>query len=510
MSSEAVYRLAFSRAAVPMVILANPGEAYHLGPEHVRGLNDAAHALLGQEDLPGEPPAEALPEQAPASEDRVAEARVTRLFACVPELATAHQRLQAEIRADQAYPEVRLTVTPACKELLGDARVTALNEGAMLLQLEKPSTPEVAGLREQLRMSTEKYRQVVNKANDAIYLFELSENGRPARILEVNEVACRRLGYSRQEYLEMDPVQMDEPGNEEEIAASMERLRQQRSETLEMRHVAKDGTVIPVEVSSHLFEAANRTYHLAIVRDIRERKRAEEQIRTSLEEKTVLLREIHHRVKNNMQLISSLLSLQSQEVRDPVLQDIFGEAQNRIGALALVHEKLYQANDLARVDFYHYVSDLIRPMSEALHTAGTAYRTSVEADPVPLPVPTLIPLALITSELVSNAFKHGLAPFNSGHVTVSLRRAGTLLRLAVADDGIGLPSGFDGAAGRSLGLRLVHTLVEQIQGTLRMESPREDRDADAAQLDSADAGTPVRPGTRFVVEFTAPPERSES
>ena len=208
---------------------------------------------------------------------------------------------------------------------------------------------------EHLRESEEKYRRIFENANDAIYLFELDERGLPGRILEVNEEACRRLGYSRGEYLAMNPAELDAPETDVDIPESMDHLREKGHEQIELVHLAKDGTHIPVEVSSHLFTVGGKTRHLSIVRDIRERKQAEQRMRDSLREKEVLLKEIHHRVKNNLQLVSSLISLESRDIGEQAAVDL----QARVRALALVHELLYSVEDLSTSRFDEYLTTLV-------------------------------------------------------------------------------------------------------------------------------------------------------
>jgi PAS domain S-box-containing protein len=308
-----------------------------------------------------------------------------------------------------------------------------------------------------LRESEETYRQIFENASDAIYLFELDERGLPGRILEVNEVACRRLGYTRDEYRAMDPAQMDAPETDVDIPESMDRLREQGHETIELVHQAKDGTGIPVEVSSHLFTVRGKTLHLSIVRDIRERKHAEERLRASLREKDVLLQEIHHRVKNNLQLVSSMLSLQGDELGDGALTEL----QNRVRAMALVHEVLYGMQDLSRIRFDEYIETLVEELRQVYAAGGVELDLRLEE--VYLPIETAVPFGLLVNEIVSNAFKHAFPDGGPGEIQVELARsAGT--RVRVADNGIGLPE--RPATGATLGLVLIDELLVQLGATV--------------------------------------------
>lgn len=299
----------------------------------------------------------------------------------------------------------------------------------------------------------ETYRQIFENANDAIYLFELDESGLPGRILEVNQLACSRLGYTREEYLQMDPAQLDAPETDVDIPASMDRLREQRHETIELIHRAKDGTRIPVEVSSHLFHVHGKTLHLSIVRDIRERKRAEEEIRSSLREKEILLQEIHHRVKNNLQLVSSILNLQRDQLGNPQTTEL----QTRVRAMALVHELLYGMRELAAIPFEDYIASLVDELKEVYDDGRTQVR--LELDSLSLPMKTAIPLGLLLNEVVSNAFKHAHPPGEPGTLEVHLSRTDRPV-LMIRDDGRGLPE--EPTTGASLGMVLIDELTSQL------------------------------------------------
>jgi PAS domain S-box-containing protein len=205
--------------------------------------------------------------------------------------------------------------------------------------------------------------------------------------------------------------------------------------------------------------------------DITERKQAEEQIRASLREKEVLLKEIHHRVKNNLQIISSLLKLQSRNISDPHTLDMFRESQNRIKSMALIHEKLYQSKDLAVIDFAEYIKNLTVHLFRSYAVNPEAVRLRVDVQNVLLGIDTAIPCGLIINELVSNSLKYAFPPGTTGEVRIVLRPTGeNRYLLIVADTGIGIPADFDLRRATSLGLRLVHTLIEQIGGMLEIRN----------------------------------------
>jgi two-component sensor histidine kinase len=197
---------------------------------------------------------------------------------------------------------------------------------------------------------------------------------------------------------------------------------------------------------------------------------AEDQIKRSLNEKEILLREIHHRVKNNMQIISSLLNLQSEYVRDSHDAAIFDDTKIRIKSMALIHEKLYQSRDLASVDFGDYIRDLTKSILLFYGDDTGRITIQVEAEGIWFGIDTAIPCGLIINELVSNAFKYAFPGGREGEIKIALRRGGNdTIELMVSDNGIGMPEELDFRNTVSLGLRLVTTLSEdQLRGTIEV------------------------------------------
>lgn len=203
--------------------------------------------------------------------------------------------------------------------------------------------------------------------------------------------------------------------------------------------------------------------------EVKRRSEAEKTLTASLEEKEVLLKEIHHRVKNNMQVISSLLNLQTGELQDDLARKLFEESQARIRSMSLVHEKLYESDDLASVDFNDYIDSLIRSIFRSYSTQAARVRLSTEIDTLSLPLDQAIPCGLIVNELVCNALKYAFDS-GEGQLEVRLKKTDDGCLLVVADDGPGLPSDFDLGTATSLGLRLVSTLAAQIDGDIDVDT----------------------------------------
>jgi PAS domain S-box-containing protein len=200
------------------------------------------------------------------------------------------------------------------------------------------------------------------------------------------------------------------------------------------------------------------------------RKRAEAQIKAQLQEKDVLLKEVHHRVKNNMQVISSLLNLQSRRVKDSAVLEMFKESQRRIRSMALIHERLYQSSDLSRIEFSQYLRNLAIHLFHSYQADSQRIQLRIDAEVVHLNINTAIPCGLIVNELVSNALKHGFPEGRKGQLEIALHRvAGDGYMLQVKDDGVGIPEGLDFRKTETLGMQIINTLVGQIDGRLELD-----------------------------------------
>ena len=208
----------------------------------------------------------------------------------------------------------------------------------------------------------------------------------------------------------------------------------------------------------------------ALRAEITARKQAEEQIRASLREKEVLLKEIHHRVKNNLQVISSLLYLQSKKIKDKQTFEILQDSQNRVRSMALVHERLYQSKDLARVDFAEYARNLASYIFRSHGVNANVIKLKIKVDDVFLGIDMAVPCGLILNELVSNSLKHAFPGGREGEIRIELRSDDDgQFTLMVSDNGVGIPKDLDFRNTESLGLQLVDTLVNQLEGTIELD-----------------------------------------
>ena len=250
----------------------------------------------------------------------------------------------------------------------------------------------------------------------------------------------------------------------------VEALRRQGSWAGELEALTAQGTALQILVAASLVldPAGHPICMLASFSDITERLRAEAALRTSLHEKEALLLEVHHRVKNNLQVISSLLRLEARRSTLPEVKNVLGEMQSRVASMALLHEILYRSGNLAQVDLASYLTRLGNQVARSM-APGTV-RLNLDVAPVRVELDQAVPCGLLVNELLSNALKHGFPEGRTGEVWLRLHPAGDgpQLRLEVLDTGVGLPDDFEARSANSLGLQLVRDLARQLHGALEI------------------------------------------
>ena len=321
---------------------------------------------------------------------------------------------------------------------------------------------------EALRESEERYRLLAENSLDLIGLLDLDGN-----VMYASPSHYYLIGYTPNELVHQNlfaVVHADDVPRA--LAAINSLLAAGARKTIEWRMLKKSGDWIEMEAILSGIPGPGNAIHriLFTARDITVRKQVEERIKASLKEKEVLLKEIHHRVKNNLQIISSLLNLQSGYIQDKHAGEMFKESRNRVRSMALIHEKLYQSKDLARIDFAEYVRHLTTHLFRSYGVNSHAVGLKINVDKVLLDIDTAIPCGLIVNELVSNSLKYAFPPGVAGEICVDLHREndGTLA-LLVSDNGAGLPPDFDVRQTESLGLQLVSTLADQLAGTITLD-----------------------------------------
>ncbi len=334
---------------------------------------------------------------------------------------------------------------------------------------------------DELKRSEDTYQAIFNSVNDGIVIMDI-ETGRS---VDVNDAMCRMFGISRETAASIDYPALIAANHKLTREEAMQQFREIASgPKLLMEQVrGPDGKQFWVEVSLKYGRIRGNERVIAVVRDVTERMRTEEQIRASLKEKEVMLKEIHHRVKNNLQVISSLLSIQSRYLADPRDAKLFQESQDRVKSMALVHEKLYQSSDIASIDFSSYIERLVTNLFRSYSGNNGNVNLHMDIKDIFLNVDTAVPCGLIVNELVTNALKYAFPGGRDGTVTVSMRIEGDCYVLEVSDDGVGMAAGFDIEKSQSLGLQLVTMLASQIDGKIKTDTSK---------------------GTRYTITFRKP------
>ncbi|MUH01442.1 PAS domain S-box protein [Scytonema sp. UIC 10036] len=241
--------------------------------------------------------------------------------------------------------------------------------------------------------------------------------------------------------------------------------------TYEVHNVKKDGTPFWCRATTSVFEHPEYGKVLvAVQQDITEHKQAEDKLQKSLKEKEVLLKEIHHRVKNNLGIVSSLLQMQCRRTQEPQVTSILLDSQNRIASIALIHEKLYRSEDLANINFAQYIPDLVTHLFDSYNTSSSLVKLYLQIEDVGLDIESAIPCGLIVNELVSNALKYAFTNNQAGEILVKLYEHEHQLTLIVQDNGVGLPLDFESKRRKTLGINLIEGLVKQLRGSIEINS----------------------------------------
>ncbi|MBI3458039.1 MAG: MASE1 domain-containing protein [Candidatus Rokubacteria bacterium] len=321
---------------------------------------------------------------------------------------------------------------------------------------------------EALREAERRFRMLIEKSSDTTTLVD-----RAGVIRYVNPSSQQVLGYAPEELVGSSGFQFVAAEHVEEAKRLLEELmrRPDRPVTLKLRVRHRDGSWRWVEmIGRNLLRDPGVQAIVVNSRDITEQQQAEDQVQAALKEKEILLKEIHHRVKNNLQIISSLLNLQADTVKDAAALEAFRESQNRVLAMSLIHESLYGAEDLARVDARGYFARLAGHLMRAYGLQAEDLELELDVEDAALNIDAIVPCGLIMNELVANAIKHASADSRQGRIRISLRHGPERqLMLQVHDTGPGFPSGFDLEHTESLGLRLVNALTRQLHGTLTVD-----------------------------------------
>lgn len=307
---------------------------------------------------------------------------------------------------------------------------------------------------------------IVDSSDDAIIRKDLNGN-----IESWNSGAQNMYGYSEEEMLGKPISILIPPEHSDDSGWIIEKIKNGESiKRYESVRKKKNGANIDVSLTISPIRDLNGNIVGAsiIARDITQSKRKDELIKSSLKEKEMLLKEIHHRVKNNLMIISSLLDLQSSYIKDKASRNIFMESQNRARSMALIHERLYQSTDLKRIDFGEYIQSLSTELFNTYAGDFGLIELKINVEDVMLDINTAIPLGLIVNELLTNSLKHAFPEGMKGEINVDFHKQDDHYQFTVKDNGVGFPFDLDFQNTDSLGLQIVNSLTQQIDGKIEL------------------------------------------
>ncbi len=326
---------------------------------------------------------------------------------------------------------------------------------------------ELKEAEESLRLSEERFRALTSLSFAGVYLTDSR-----GKYLYVNQRWSEMCGLPFEDALGDGWLQRVHPDDVSNVKEKWEKMvRTGGNWSFEYRFLNAQGTIVTVMSYAEVLkdDAGNILGYVGTNVDISERIAAEDKIKAALKEKELLLKEIHHRVKNNLQIISSLFNLQSRGIKNKQILSIFRESNNRVKSMALLHEKLYKTYDLGKIAFRDYVESLVTDLFRSYKADGTLVDYALEIKDIFLSIDRSLPCGLIINELVSNALKYAFPQKRKGRITISFGLQGNgVYEMSVSDDGIGFPADIEFENTASLGLQLVNSLVEQMNGSIKL------------------------------------------
>lgn len=389
---------------------------------------------------------------------------------------TIEESLSTECVRNEDLKMVRADGEPITVDVLANSYKVG-SQPVVQLNIRDVSSRNQAA--EALRASEQRFRLFVESVSEYA-LFQMDPEG---RIVSWNPGAERLLGWEEAEVLGRDAAIVFTPEDivKGDAAKEIETARTQGRAEDERWHIRRDGSrFFASGVLSLVCDGEGKQLGFAkVMRDVTRRKEQEEMLQRSLLEKETLIREIHHRVKNNLQVIVSLLSMQSRHTQDPDVLAAFEETEGRLRAIAHIHERLYSSDDLSEIEFGRYISDLASELVQLHSSEPNEIELDMRVEDLVLNIERAVPLGLIANELILNSIKHGLNG-KAGRLTirfvvnpspVSAQPGPEVLQWAelhIADSGAGLPAGFDPARTTSMGMRLVSMLIRQLRGRLEI------------------------------------------
>lgn len=423
-------------------ILSNMNEAVIVvnADSMISGANDSAYTLIGY------------------SRDALYAKRFDELFEGVQSLAelvgSGASCRHADVslrRSDGALVPVAMSCAPIAE-----------NEGSFVFVIQ--DITERKNIDEIRRSSQEKLSKAFQASPDWIVISRVDDG----KVIEVNETMLRGTGFALEEVTAMTTIEI---GFWPDAAARAEFIKSTSEGSVrdyEIMFQMRSGALRTMLLSSERITLKGVECFLTVCRDITERKQYENKLKAALREKEVLLREVHHRVKNNLQVIQSLLSMQAMYVEDSATEAAFHESQGRVRTMAMIHERFYRSDDLAEINFGEYAESLVQHILQLYGDAALRIKPRIDASDMRLSINSAIPCGIIVNECITNSLKYAFPRGATGEVFVEMHMLDDKkARLRVGDDGVGSPSGVDLSGHKTLGMSLVRILAEdQLEGRL--------------------------------------------
>lgn len=346
--------------------------------------------------------------------------------------------------------------------------VRSLKTKISLLKIENK---QLKKFNETVDESESKYRSLFEMSDDAILVIE------KGKFVDCNRAVVKMLGFkSKSELLNTHPSELS-PFKQPDGRLSYEKAEEMialalknGSHHFEWIHTKANGEDFPVEVWLCSLKYKGRILINTIWRDLTEKKKAESLILKSITEKEILLKEIHHRVKNNMQIISSLLNLQSNQISDEHLKQLLQQSRHRIESMSQIHEMLYKTLDFSKINFSDYVVNLINTLLNSIKGTSNNIKFRIDIKNVHFNINTSIPLALLINEIITNSLKHGIPGNKKGEIFITIaNKTDKITEMRIGDNGIGYKNTFTPQTSHSIGFLLIHSLAEQLNGIVKKE-----------------------------------------
>jgi len=364
-----------------------------------------------------------------------------------------------QLKEDKSYVDLEITLN----------LVEYRNEQYLLGHIR--DITERLNIEKALKKNETLYRTLYTSAPEAIVIMDKYS------FIDCNEKALQLFKSTYEKFTKLTvfdispPLQPDGRNSNEVAKIHINRALTGKPQVFEFLHITEEKTDVMMKINLRSYEINNKKYLMAIAHDISEQKKYEKQIEQSLIEKDILLREIHHRVKNNMAIISSLLNLKSNQINNDIVKNAIADSQNRIKSMALIHDHLYQSENISSINLKNYIQSLLEYLIDAYRIQPRDIELSIECDDIPLSLDILIPFGLILNELTTNSLKHAFKDRSNGKISISLKKHDTeKVKFIYSDNGVGFPEELDAKETNTLGIEIIHNLTRQLHGNLDLNN----------------------------------------